>query len=179
MNLEKLFGSKTKVDILKYLLFRRQWVSMRALEAELTRTFPAIKKQIDSLNEAEVIDVDKEGTWRAITIKPDFHEKIKDVFFHCLKQDLVGLFTTYEVIIDKYYFGKKFWMNLDMDLVIIYKNCDKVLTDKIKEDINNIFRNYFIELVSLVFMPCEEREKRTRLADRFVLQIMRSLPPAK
>jgi len=35
---------------------------MRALEAELTRTFPAIKKQIDSLNEAEVIDVDKEGT---------------------------------------------------------------------------------------------------------------------
>jgi len=62
MNLEKLFGSKTKVDILKYLLFRRQGVSMRALEAELNRTFPAIKKQIDSLNEAEVIDVDKEGT---------------------------------------------------------------------------------------------------------------------
>jgi len=91
----------------------------------------------------------------------------------------VGLFTTYEVIIDKYYFGKKFGMNLDMDLVIIYKNCDKVLTDKIKEDINNIFRNYFIELVSLVFMPSEEREKRTRLADRFVLQIMRSLPTPK
>jgi hypothetical protein len=61
MNLEKLFGSKTKVDILKYLLFRRQGVSMRALEAELSWTFPAIKKQIDSLNEAEVIDVDKEG----------------------------------------------------------------------------------------------------------------------
>jgi len=34
---------------------------MRALEAELNRTFPAIKKQIDSLNEAEVIDVNKEG----------------------------------------------------------------------------------------------------------------------
>ncbi|NCO97616.1 hypothetical protein GW864_00275 [bacterium] len=112
-------------------------------------------------------------------IKPDFHEKIKDVFFHCLKQDLVNLFNTYEVVIDKYYFGKKFGMNLDMDLVIIYKNCDKALTDKIKEEINNIFRNYFIELVSLVFMPSDEREKRERLADRFVLQIMRSLPTPK
>jgi hypothetical protein len=35
MNLEKLFGSKAKVDILKYLIFRRQGVSMRALETEL------------------------------------------------------------------------------------------------------------------------------------------------
>ncbi|MDR0282811.1 MAG: hypothetical protein LBI53_06075 [Candidatus Peribacteria bacterium] len=52
MNLEKLFGSKTKVDILKYLLFRRQGISMRALESELERTFPAIKKQVDSLEES-------------------------------------------------------------------------------------------------------------------------------
>jgi hypothetical protein len=34
---------------------------MRALESELTRTFPAIKKQVDSLQEANVIDVNKEG----------------------------------------------------------------------------------------------------------------------
>jgi len=33
---------------------------MRALESELNRTFPAIKKQVDSLNEAKVIDVNKE-----------------------------------------------------------------------------------------------------------------------
>lgn len=61
MNLEKLFGSKTKVDILKYLLFRRQGVSMRALESEIQRTFPAIKKQVDSLLEAQVININKEG----------------------------------------------------------------------------------------------------------------------
>jgi predicted transcriptional regulator len=61
MNLEKLFGSKTKVDILKYLLFRRQGVSMRALESEIERTFPAIKKQVDSLLEAQVININKEG----------------------------------------------------------------------------------------------------------------------
>jgi len=62
MNLEKLFGSKTKVDILKYLLFRRQGVSMRALESELERTFPAIKKQVDSLEESGILAVNKEGS---------------------------------------------------------------------------------------------------------------------
>jgi hypothetical protein len=34
---------------------------MRALESELDWTFPAIKKQIDALTEAGVIDIDKEG----------------------------------------------------------------------------------------------------------------------
>jgi predicted transcriptional regulator len=61
MNLEKLFGSKTKVDILKYLLFKRQGVSMRALESEISWTFPAIKKQVDSLHESNVIDVNKDN----------------------------------------------------------------------------------------------------------------------
>jgi predicted transcriptional regulator len=57
MHLDKLFGSKAKVDILKYLLFRRQGVSMRALETELERTFPAIKKQIDSLKKASIVEI--------------------------------------------------------------------------------------------------------------------------
>jgi hypothetical protein len=34
---------------------------MRALESELERTFPAIKKQVDSLLAAEVVDINKEG----------------------------------------------------------------------------------------------------------------------
>jgi hypothetical protein len=33
---------------------------MRALESELEWTFPAIKKQVDSLDEAKVIDVNKD-----------------------------------------------------------------------------------------------------------------------
>ncbi len=175
MNLEKLFWSKTKVDILKYLLFRRQWISMRALESELDWTFPAIKKQVDSLNEAWVVDVNKEGQWRSISLKPDFFEKIRDIFFFWLKQQLVELFGTYDAMIDKYYFWKRFWVDLDMDLIVIYKNAEKPQIDKIKDEINSIFRDYFIEIVYVVFMSNEEREKRYRLADRFVLQIMRSI----
>jgi hypothetical protein len=95
---------------------------MRALEAELSWTFPAIKKQIDSMHEAEVIDINKEGQGWSIMIRPDFHEKIRDIFFFCLQQDLIKLFEMYQIMIDKYYFGKIFGINLDMDLVIVYKN---------------------------------------------------------
>ncbi|MEI6426110.1 MAG: hypothetical protein WCO66_02035 [Candidatus Absconditabacteria bacterium] len=175
MNLEKLFGSKTKVDILKYLLFRRQGISMRALESELERTFPAIKKQVDSLNEAKVIDVNKDGQGRAISIKPDFFDKIRDIFFFGLKQELIERFQTYGSMIDKYYFGKRFGINLEMDLVVIYKNAEKQQIDMIKEEINSVFRSYFIEIVYVVFMSAEERDKRDRMADRFVIQIKTTL----
>ena len=175
MNLEKLFGSKTKVDILKYLLFKRQGVSMRALESEIERTFPAIKKQVDSLNDSNVVHVNKEGQWWSISIKPEFHDTLKNVFYFWLQNELKTLFTTYEVMIDQYYFGKKFNIDLEMDLVVIYKNCEKPQIDMIKQNIDEIFRSYFIDMASVVFMNLDERQKRDRLADRFVIQIKKSL----
>jgi len=174
MNLEKLFGSKTKVDILKYLLFKRQGISMRALESELDWTFPAIKKQVDSLKIAWIIDINKEWTGWSITLKSEIEGLMKDLFYHGLKWSLVDLFTTYEVMIEKYFFGKSFGMNLDMDLVVIYKNLEKPQIDKIKESINEIFNWYFIGVVSVVFMSIDERNTRYRLADRFVLDIIRT-----
>jgi len=61
-----------------------------------------------------------------------------------------------------------------MDLVVIYKNLEKPQIDKIKESISEIFRLYFIETVNVVFMSLDEWNKRYRLADRFVLDIMRT-----
>ena len=174
MNLEKLFGSKTKVDILKYLLFRRQWVSMRALESELEWTFPAIKKQIDSLESANIIEIDKNSTGWSIILKEEVSQLLKELLYFGLKSELVSLFSTYECMIEKYFFGKCFGINLDMDLVVIYKNLEKPQIDKIKESISEIFRWYFIEIVNVVFMSLDEWNKRYRLADRFVLDIMRT-----
>ncbi|MEI7558103.1 MAG: hypothetical protein WCJ45_04720 [bacterium] len=148
---------------------------MRALESEIIWTFPAIKKQVDSLNEANIINVIKDKQGRSISIKPEFYDTLKNVFFFGLQNEIITLFTTYEVMIDQYYFGKKFNIDLEMDLVVIYKNCEKPQIDMIKENINEIFRNYFIEVVSVVFMGIEERQKRDRLADRFVIQIKKSL----
>lgn len=78
-------------------------------------------------------------------------------------------------MIDQYYFGKKFNVDLEMDLVVIYKNCEKPQIDMIKQNIDEIFRKYFIESASVVFMGLEERQKRDRLADRFVILIKKSL----
>jgi hypothetical protein len=38
-------------------------------------------------------------------------------------------------MIDKYFFGKSFGIDLEMDLVILYKNVEKEQTLKIREDI--------------------------------------------
>lgn len=175
MNLEKLFWSKAKVDIIKYLLFKRQGISMRALESELTRTFPAIKKQVDSLNIAKVIQIDKNAVKRSIRMHKEFEILMKNFFIENLQYQLKELFEEYEVMISKYYFGWVFGNKLEMDLVVLYQNCEQAQIDKLKEAINQIFWLYFIDVVSVVFMSATEWEKRYRLADRFVLNILRSL----
>lgn len=179
MNLEKLFWSKTKVDILKYLVFRRQWVSMRALESEIWWTFPAIKKQIDSLEESGILDIQKENSGFSISIKKEYFDLFKEIFFTALKSNLTNIFETYSVMINKYFLWKIFWIPLDMDIVIIYQHMEKPQIDELKNRIAELFREFFIENVSVVFMSTEEREKRYRLADKFVLQVIRYFPDIK
>ena len=173
MNLEKLFGSKTKVDILKYLIFRRQGVSMRALETELGWTFPAIKKQVDTLNDAWILLVDKEATGRSIHLKAEILPILKELFFEGLKQDLIEIFQKEENQISKYFWWDKFGKAIGMDLILIYQNSDKTAIDTLKTEISVAFRNARIENPSIVFMHQDERDKRYRMADRFVLQVMR------
>jgi len=147
---------------------------MRALETELSRTFPAIKKQIDTLNEANIISVDKNDTKRAIRIHEDCLDNIKVFFLQNLQHELKQLFENNKNIIEKYYRWNRFWNNLDMDLIVLHCE-DNNEIDKIKEKINDIFTNYFIDIVSVVFMSSSERDKRYRLADRFVLNIMKNI----
>lgn len=179
MNLEKLFWSKTKVDILKYLVFRRQWVSMRALESEIWWTFPAIKKQVDSLEEAWILDIQKDNSGFSISIKKECNPLFKEIFYTAIKSNLTNLFSTYSVMINKYFLWKFFWVPLDMDIVIIYQHMEKPQIDELKSGISELFREFFIENISIVFMSLEEREKRYRLADKFVLQVMRYFPDIK
>lgn len=174
MKLDKFLGSKTKVDILKYLIFRRQGISIRALEHEIPWTFPAIKKQVDSLEESEIVDIDKEGNKWSIVIRPSVAEHMRNLLLYCLSEELKVLFTKYEYIIESYYLGKIFGNALDLDMVIIYKNCEKALLDVVKEDISNIFRGFFIETAQVSFMSIEEFQRRYRLADKFVLNLMRT-----
>ena len=174
MKLDKFLGSKTKVDILKYLLFRRQGVSIRALEHEIPWTFPAIKKQVDSLEESEVILIDKDASKRSITMNPPIAQYMKSLFLYTLERNLFTLFDKYTYMVDQYFLWRIFWKDMELDLVLIYKNCEKPILDSIKEEITLLFRDYFIETAQVTFMSLEEFQRRYRLADKFVLQLMRS-----
>ena len=173
MNIEKLFGSKTKSDILKYLIFRRQGVSMRALEAEIGWTFPAIKKQVDSLQEAGIILIDKDQNKWSITLDVKIYELLKKLFLFSLQKDLDTLLSEHEFIIKEYYFGKVFDYDIETDIVIVYQNCEKELLEVLKTQISDIFRRYSIEMAYVTFLSAGDWQKRYQLADRFVLSVLR------
>lgn len=173
MNIEKLFGSKTKSDILKYLIFRRQGVSMRALEAEIGWTFPAIKKQVDSLEEAGIITIDKDQNKWSIMMDQNIQVILKNLFLFGLKKDISSLLHEHEFIIKDHYFGKVFGYDIETDIVIVYQNCEKELLDVLKTQISEIFRHYSIEMAYVTFLSAWEWQKRYQLADRFVLSVLR------
>ncbi len=177
MNLERLFWSKAKIDILKYLIFKRQWISMRALENELEWTFPAIKKQIDSLNESGILFIDKNSSKRSIRIKEEIFPYIKNIILFSLELDIKKIFDDNKDIIEDFYLWKVFWINIEMDIIILYGNIknDSEKLSAIKENINKIFNKYFIWTVTIVSMSYSERQKRYKLADRFVLNIIKNL----
>lgn len=153
-------------------MFKRQGISMRALEGDLRWTFPAIKKQVDSLAQAGVLLVDKNKMKFSIILAPSIVPHIKNIFLHALQEELQGLSLMHEFSIGQYFFGKTFWKDLDMDLVLIHNNAEKPVLDQIKSEISDIFAKYFIHTLSVTFMSTSEWQKRYRLADKFVLKIL-------
>lgn len=146
---------------------------MRALETDLWWTFPAIKKQVDVLEEAQLISILKESTGWSISLRNEFSSLLKELFFLALKQQLIDKFQEQGEWILQYFWGDKFGKPIGMDIILIYDEEKKWNIDELKTAISEIFREYRIESVSVVFMGADEREKRYRLADRFVLQVMR------
>lgn len=175
MKLDKLFGSKAKADILKYLVFRRQGISMRAFEAELERSYPAIEKQIKQLEDAWVIEIQKNSNKRAIFLTKGLGYYIKDLMLYMLQLDLRSFFGEHELMIHEHFMGKLRWKELDMDLVIVHTVHAWDYLPMIKQSIEEIFREYLLEHVTVRYMPQDEFEKRNRVADKFVISLMRSL----
>ncbi len=174
MKLDKLFGSKAKADILKYLVFRRQGISVRAFESELEWSFPAIKKQIDQLEDAGVVDINKDQNKWSIYLTEWLWLYIKNLMVYMLQCDLIKYFDGYELVINRYFFGNLFGKKLEIDLVVIYSQTAADHVEALKKDIEEIFREYLIEHVVVWFMPSAEFDKRYRVADKFVLNLLRS-----
>lgn len=175
MKLDKLFGSKAKADILKYLVFRRQGISMRAFEADLEWSFPAIKKQIKQLEDAWVIEITKSSNKRSIYLTKGLGYYIKDLMLYMMECDLRNYFAEHELMITEHFLGKLWGKELDMDLVVIYTPYATEYLPTVKQTIEDIFREYLLEHVTVWYMPSDEFAKRYRVADKFVLSLMRSM----
>lgn len=170
MKLEKLLWSKTKTDILKYLIFWKEWISIRYLETRLNRSFPAIRKQIDILEKAGVIEIDKENNSWAIYLKKDFKWLLKKIFLFALQEELLEIIKNYNDIIKDYYLWKLFWFSeLPTDLVLIYQKEYKSRLDKIKKEIDKLFESYFINVVQITTLNIQEYWQRYRAWDKFVI----------
>lgn len=173
MDLEKLFGSKTKSDILKYLIFRRQSVSIRALENETWWTFPGIKKQVEALEQADILKIDKEWSWWSIIINNDIYTELKSLVITTLKYNINKVFANCGYNIEKIYRGKVFGKDIDPDLVFVYTSPETDI-ETIKEQLSTVFRQYMIESAMLWYLSSQDFDRRSKMADKFVINLLRS-----
>ncbi len=172
MDLDLFFGNKTKADILKYLFFKEDKISARELENKLDQSFPAIKKQIDNLEKAWIVDKNKTWNRWQLEICENIKPLIKKIFIYYIKDFINSLqkqnesFIKWIFLVDFFYDKKDLWV----DLVFIYSEVDKVFLDDFKKQISAFLDSYFLDL-KIVFMLNTDYEKRLRFADKFVIKL--------
>jgi len=174
MNIYLLFGNRTKVDILKYLMFKEDGISARELENNLSQSFPAIKKQIDNLERAWIIMKNKKWNRWQLEIVNEAKWFIKEIFLYDIKMYIQQLLN-----INCYFLKKCFLVdffstdsksNVWVDLVFIHLPIDEIFLIDMKKQLWKFFDSYFLDL-KIVFMLQSDYEKRLRFADKFVIKI--------
>jgi len=173
MEIEQLFGGKTKTDILKYLIFKQEWLSARELESHLQQSFPAIKKQLDNLEKAWIITKNKTANRWQIKMVPDAKKVVFKVFVFDMLNFLKKLLNEY-YFLEKFLLGDMFFLDLDMkiwvDLIFVYNNVEEGFLVDVKNQISTFFDGYFIS-PKVSFLLKKDYEKRLRFADKFVLRL--------
>ena len=132
---------------------------MRALETDLWWTFPAIKKQVDVLEEAQLISILKESTGWSISLRSEFWSLLKELFFLALKQQLIDKFQEQGERILQYFWGDKFGKPIGMDIILIYDEEKKWNIDALKTAISEIFREYRIVSFGCIYGGWWTREE--------------------
>jgi len=172
MDLDLFLWNKTKVDILKYLLFKEDKISARELENKLDQSFPAIKKQIDNLSKAWVLNKNKIWNRWHLEIINDVKPLIKELFIYHIKHFIYNLQEQNESFVKQIFFIDFFYDTNDLwvDLVFIYSKIDSVFLDDFKKQASAFLDSYFLDL-KIVFMLDIDYEKRLRFADKFVIKL--------
>ena len=77
--------------------------------------------------------------------------------------------------IRKFFLGKIFnpSLSVDVDLVVVYQNAQPSELEALKHEIDALFSSYFVESVKIVFFSEEQFEMRYKMADKFVLSLLK------
>ncbi len=173
MDIYEFLWNKTKVDILKYLLFKEENVSARELESKLNQSFPAIKNQIDKLEKAWVLLKNQQWNRWSLTI----NKRVKPLIFNIFLFDIISFL---DELLSKYYFLNKYLLwdlfifdsseKIWVDLVFVYNKVEEIFLDDVKSDLNQFFDTYFSD-VKLYFLTNQDYEKRLKFADKFIVNL--------
>jgi len=175
MDLDLFLGNKTKVDILRYLLYKEDKISARELESHLDQSFPAIKKQIDNLEKAGIIQKNKRGNRWQLEIKEDVKGFIENIFIFHIKSKIKEIHYQNSMFLNKYFLVDFFNKNpelpkIGVDLVFIHKEIEEPFLLDIKKQISDFLDSYFLDL-KISFMNEKDYEKRLKFADKFVIKL--------
>jgi len=175
MDLNLFLGNKTKVDILKYLLYKEDKISARELESHLDQSFPAIKKQIDNLEKAGIIRKNKIWNRWQLEIIEKVKPFVESLFIFEIKSNIEKIHYENSSFLTKYFFVDYFNKNKELpylwvDLVFIYKEIENFFLEDVKKQIASFLDSYFLDL-KISFISEKEYEKRLKFADKFVIKL--------
>ncbi len=174
MDLNILFWSKTKVNILKYLLFKEDKISARELENHIHQSFPAIKKQIDNLYDAWIIEKNKKWNRWQLEIKKEVKYLIHNIFIYDIKKYLQDTWKTNSFFLKRIFLVDFFSPSIDkklwIDIVFVHKQIDDAFLSDIKTQISSYLDNYYFDL-TISFINEDNYQKRLRFADKFVISL--------
>jgi len=175
MDLDLFLGNKTKVDILRYLLYKEDKISARELENNLAQSFPAIKKQIDNLEKAGIIEKNKLWNRWQLEVKKEVRAFVESIFIFHIKSKINDFHYQNSMFLNKYFLVDFFSKNTDLpeiwvDLVFIHKELEDTFLSDIKKQITDFLDSYFLDL-KISFMTEKDYEKRLKFADKFVIKL--------
>jgi len=179
-NLTKLFGSKTRTKILeKFFLefesWNTEWFHMRALSRDLDEQINSIKRELDNLEELNILKSKEEAKKKYFYLNKNFFliEELKNIFLKA--------YNPYDAI-------KKFFKNQEnLDLVIINEDLLKRLTWntnnivdifliwKIDKVLFNEFlaKIFFNRKIKYAIISKDDFEKRLEYNDKLIFNIIK------